>query len=137
VAANSYALNSVAVIAALLAALLTIAVAANGLTRVFRYSLGASTLNISIVGFTCRRVRFSDIEGVKVVPFVALIPLSPSFHFSFLLSEKWNGYRREVIAIDKRTGWLKGVIISPNHPGQFAELLREAIASQPACANRE
>lgn len=117
------------VIAGLAAGLAAVTAASYGLQRAFRYSLGTSTLRISFLGLRCRAIRFSDIEEVEVTPFSALIPLSRSFRSSFLLSEKWNGYKGEVVAIKKRTGWLKGIIISPDDAQEFARSLREAVVA--------
>jgi hypothetical protein len=69
-------------------------------------------------------VPFSDIDHVEVIPFASLVPLTRSFRPDLFVSWKWCGYREKVVAITKRTGLVKRVIISPGDPEEFASLLR-------------
>jgi hypothetical protein len=113
-----------ALLAALAIAMVTLWVA-YGLRHIFKYSLGNSTLDIQVLGITCRRLPFSRIEDVEVIPFMSLNLFSRSFRPDLLFAPKWSGYRNRVVAIRKDQGLLRSMIISPEDPDRFAELLKK------------
>ena len=91
------------------------------------YSLTNSALEIRLLGLAVRRVRLSDIESVEVIPFSALILISPSFRRDLFLAQRWNAYRKRIIAIKRRSGLIRGITISPEDPDEFSVLIKEAI----------
>lgn len=90
----------------------------------FTYAVHGSELSIVILGLTVQRLSLSDIECVEVIPFAALLPFSRSFRRDAFFSWKWCGYRRRVVAIRRRAGLIKGIIISPEGPERFSGLLK-------------
>lgn len=111
---------------AILVALAVVLGVVYGLRRAFSYTIHDSKLSIVLLGVTVRRVAFSDIEQVEVVPFAALLPFSGSFRWDVFFSWKWCGYNPKVVAIRRRTGLVKGIIVSPNDPEGFTSLLKAA-----------
>lgn len=96
-----------------------------GLKHALTYPLQDSRMDIRILGVTVRRVPFSDIAQVEVIPFASLVPLTRSFRPDLFVSLKWCGYRKRVVAIRRRTGLVKRIIVSPQNPEAFAGLLKE------------
>ncbi len=109
------------------AAAVVITVPIYGLRHALKYSLTSSALKIHLLGLTVRQVLLSDIESVEVVPFAALILISPSFRRDLFFAQRWNAYRSRVIALKRRSGLIKTITISPEDPDRFAILIREAI----------
>jgi hypothetical protein len=91
-----------------------------GLARVFHYSLENSELVVRIFRVPIYRVPLSDIDRAEVVPFGSLVLFSRSFRPDLFLSQKYCGYRPRVVAVTRRTGWLKRIVISPESPELFA-----------------
>ncbi len=125
-AATSGAADVVAALIGVVTAAVVILGSAYGLRHAISYSSQNSSLNIRMLGVTVRRVPFADIDYVEVIPFASLVPLSRSFRSDLFISLKWCGYRKRVVAIRKRTGLVKRIIVSPEDPEAFASLLREA-----------
>jgi len=98
-----------------------------GLRYVLNYSVTSLALEIRLLGLTVYRVRLSDIESVEVIPFAALVLISPSFRRDLFFAQKWNAYRKRVIAIKRRSGLIRGITISPEDPDEFSALIKEAI----------
>lgn len=98
-----------------------------GLRRVFSYPFRGPGLAIQAWGVTVRYVPLSDIDGVEVIPFGALVPFSPSFRWDAFLAWKWCGYSRTVVCIKRRAGWVKCLIVSPEQPDAFAASLVAAV----------
>jgi hypothetical protein len=116
-------------IAAIFGGAVVIMTAKHVLHHVFKCSLKDSTVNLTFFGITCRRLRLSELESAEVVPFAALIPFSRSFRPDLLTAEKWNGYRKSVVALHRRTGSIRRFIVSPQNPDQFVRDLTAAISS--------
>jgi hypothetical protein len=125
VAANS-STDAVAAVVAILIAGAAMLGSMYGLRHAFTYALENLRLDIRILGFTVRRLHFSDIDHVEVIPFDALVPFSRSFRWDVFFSWKYSGYESRVIAITRRTGLVKRIIVSPRDPEQFSNLLRAA-----------
>jgi len=123
-----------AAVAFFVAVAVIITVPVYGLRRALKYSLASSALEIRLFGLIVCRVRLSDIDGVEVVPFAALIPISPSFRRDLFFAQRWNAYRNRIIAIKRRSGLIRGITISPEDPEQFSNLVREAVLK---CAGRQ
>ncbi len=123
-AATSGAADVVAALIGVVTAAVVILGGAYGLRHAISYSSQNSRLDIRMLGVAVRRVPFSDIEHVEVIPFASLVPLSRSFRPDLVISLKWCGYRDRVVAIRRRTGLVKRIIVSPEDPEAFASLLR-------------
>ena len=102
-----------------------------GLRHVFQYSIEKSAVDIRVLGFTCRRLPFSDIERVEVIPFASLIPFNRSFRADLLFAQKLSGFSKRLVAIKKRTG-VRHIIISPEDPDGFSSQLKNASAKAGA-----
>jgi len=98
-----------------------------GLRLALKYSVTSLALEIRLLGLTMCRVQLSDIESVEVVPFAALVLISPSFRKDLFFSQHWNAYRSRVVAIKRRSGLIRRITISPADPEQFSKLIREAV----------
>lgn len=122
VAANSTAAEVSAVIAAFCMAVVVIVGIRYGLLQLFRYSLENSAVVVRIFRVAICRLPLSDIDRAEVVPFGSLVLFSRSFRPDLFLSQKWCGSRPRV-AVTRRTGWLKRIIISPEAPEVFASSL--------------
>jgi len=90
------------------------------------YSLQNSSLDIRLLGVIVRRVPASDIDHIEIIPFASLIPISRSFRPDLFMSLKWCGYRERIVAIRRRTGLIKRLIVSPEDPEAFANTLTRA-----------
>ena len=97
-----------------------------GIKHVFTYRLQDSSMDIRILGVTIRHVPVSDIDRVEVIPFAALVPFSRSFRWDAFFYWKWCGYNQTVVAIKRRTGLVKRIIVSPRDPEAFADSLKAA-----------
>ena len=121
------AISSTDAVAAVVAILIAGAVMLGsmyGFRYAFTYALENSRIDIRILGVTVRRVPFSDIDHVEVIPFAALVPFSRSFRWDAFFSWKWCGYNKRVVAIKRRTGLVKRIIVSPEDPEAFARSLQ-------------
>jgi hypothetical protein len=116
--------DAIGVAAAIVAGAVVIIFILYGLKHVITYCLRDSRMDIRILGVTVQRVPFSDVEHVEVIPFASLVPLSRSFRPDLFISVKWCGYNRKVVAVTKRSGLIKRIIISPRDPESFAKSLR-------------
>jgi hypothetical protein len=128
VAATSSGMDLFAAISALAIAAVVVLGSAYGLRHAISYSLQSSSLDIRMLGVPVSRVSFSDIDHVEVVSFKALIPIGPSFRRDLFVSLKWCGYRERLVAIRRRTGLIKRIIVSPEDPEAFASILTRASA---------
>jgi len=115
--------DAVAAVAAILIAGAVLLGSMYGLRHAFSYTLENSKLDIRIFGVTARRVPFSDIDHVEVIPFAVLVPFSGSFRWDVFFSWKWCGYNKRVVVIKRRTGLMKRIIVSPGDPEAFANSL--------------
>jgi hypothetical protein len=118
--------DAIGVAAAILAGVVVVIWILFGLKRAFTYPLQDSRMDIRFFGVTIRRVPFSDIDNVEIIPFAALVPLSRSFRPDLFISQKWCGYNKRVVAIKRRTALFKQIIVSPTDPVTFASSLRTA-----------
>lgn len=118
--------DAVAAVVAILLAGAVLLGSMYGFRYAFTYRLENSRLDIRILGVTVRRVPFSDIDHIEVVPFAALVPFSRSFRWDAFFSSKWCGYNKRVVAIKRRTGLVKRIIVSPGDPEAFANSLKVA-----------
>jgi hypothetical protein len=100
-----------------------------GLKHIFTYPLQDSRVDIRLLGFTIRRVRYSDIDNIEIISFAALLLFSRSFRPDLFFSQKWCGLNKQVVAIRKHTGLIKRIIISPADPLTFVSSLRIASGS--------
>jgi hypothetical protein len=126
------AISNVDAVAAILGVLIAGAVLVGsvfGFRNAFTYSFENSRLEIRILGVAIRRVSFSDIDQIEVIPFTALVPLSPSFRWDAFISWKWCGYHKRVVIIKTQSGVLKKIIVSPQDPEAFANSLRAVFSS--------
>ena len=118
--------DAIGVAAAILAGAVVIIWILFGLKRAFTYPLQNSRMDIRFLGVTIRRVSYSDIDNVEIISFAALVPFSRSFRPDLFISQKWCGYNKKVVAIKRRTGLFKRIIVSPTDPVAFAGSLRTA-----------
>jgi hypothetical protein len=126
VAASNSGTDAFAAIVGVVAAAVVILGSAYVLRYAISYSLQNSSLDIRLLGVIVRRVPTSDIDHIEIIPFASLIPISRSFRPDLFMSLKWCGYRERLIAIRRRTGLIKRIVISPEDPEAFAGLLRRA-----------
>ena len=125
-AATSSGADAVAAIVGIVIAVIVVLGSVYGLRHAISYSLQNSSLEIRLLGVTVRRVPFSDIDHVEIISFASLVPLSRSFRPDLFISLKWCGYRERVVAIRKRSGLVRQIIVSPEDPEAFASSLRAA-----------
>ncbi|MGB2590647.1 MAG: hypothetical protein WA530_01730 [Candidatus Acidiferrum sp.] len=118
--------DAIGVAAAIVAGAVVVIWIFYGLKHVFTYPLADSRMDIRILGVTIRHVPISDIDRVEVIPFAALVPFSRSFRWDAFFSWKWCGYNKRVVAIKRRTGLVKRIIVSPGDPEAFANSLKVA-----------
>ena len=116
--------DAIGVAAAIVAGAVVIIWIFYGLKHVFTYPVQDSRMDIRMLGVTVRHVPFSDIDRVEVIPFASLVPLSRSFRPDFFMSWKWCGYNKTVVAIKRRTGLVKRIIVSPQDSEAFARSLQ-------------
>ena len=128
-AASRSGTDAVAAIIGIIIAVLVILGGAYGLRHAISYSMQNSHLAIRLLGITVQRVPFSHVDRVEVIPFTSEVPLTRSFRADMFVSLKWCGYREKVVAITKRTGLVKRVIVSAEDPDEFASFLRRASGS--------
>jgi hypothetical protein len=128
VAATSSSMDVFAAISGLAIAVVVVLGSAYGLRHAISYSLQSSSLDIRMLGMTIRRVSLSDIDQVEVISFKSLIPIGPSFRRDLFISLKWCGYRERVVAIRRRSGLVKRIIVSQEDPEAFASILTRASA---------
>ncbi len=126
--ATSSGMDVFAAISGLAIAAVVVLGSAYGLRHAISYSLQSSSLDIRVLGMTIKRVSFSDMDHVEVISFKSLIPIGPSFRRDLFISLKWCGYRARVVAIRRRTGVIKQIIVSPEDPETFASILTRASA---------
>jgi hypothetical protein len=119
-------MDTIGIAAAIVGAAVVIIWIFYGVKHVFRYPLQDSGLDIRILGVTVRHVPFSDIDRVEVIPFAALVPFSGSFRWHAFYSWGLCGFRKRVVLITRRTGFVKQIIVSPRDPEAFANSLRVA-----------
>jgi hypothetical protein len=95
-----------------------------------QYSWENDVLRIKLFGvLTVRKFSISDIDGATLVDWKQMIPFTNSFNPRLLFSERWGGYRiGRGIAIRKKAGMIRTVIISPKEPEKLVELINEAKA---------
>ena len=122
-AASSPAGNTLGLIIASCTAAVVIVGIRYGLVHVFQYSVENSSLVVRMFKVKIYRVPLCEIDRAEVVPFASLVVFSRSFRPDLLISQKWCGYRSRVVAITKRSGWLKRIVISPESPELFASSL--------------
>jgi len=123
--------DAIGVVAAIVAGAVVIIWIFYGLKHVFTYPLQASRMDIRLLGVTVRHVPFSDIDHVEVIPFSALVPFSRSFRWDAFVSWKWCGYNKRVLAIRRRSGLARRIIVSPEDPEAFANSLKAALSRGP------
>ena len=124
--------NAIGIVAAILGCAVVVLWIIYGLKRVFKYSLDGSILKVRILGVTVERVPFSDIEYVEIIPFRSLVLFSRSFRPDLFISRKLCGYNKRVVAIKRRTGLVKRIIVSPQDPEGFVSSLKGAAGGFPS-----
>ncbi|MGA3011488.1 MAG: hypothetical protein ABSD72_14615 [Terracidiphilus sp.] len=126
--------DAVAAVGAVLLGGLTVLAGMYGFRHFITYSSLDSRLDVRVFGTSVCKVLLSEIEQVEVIPFSALVPFTRSFRWDVFFSQKLCGYRSRVVAIKRRTGLIKRIIISPSDPDRFSDLLR---AASPEASDRD
>jgi hypothetical protein len=127
--------DAIGISAAVLATVAGIMWIVYGLRHAFSYPLRDSRMDIRILGLTVQHIPFSDIEKIEVIPFSSLVPLSYSFRWRYLVSLKWCGYSRNVIAIRRKNGWVKEIVISPDDPEAFVRTMKRVSGADHAVSD--
>jgi hypothetical protein len=100
------------------------------LRYVFQYSVTETHLRIRLFGLLpVRNIRLDSIVDARIIrAWADTQPFSTEFRFPYLIAERWPSYvfQKRGIFIQKQTGLIRYLILSPKNPEEFLNRIRHS-----------